>query len=439
MMTRLTEGFFRFGRLRDMCIVVIACACIVLTQTKPAESQATLNIAAVVNDEVISVYDLSQRILLVVTLSNLPNTQQTHQQIAPDVLRRLIVEKLRLQEAKRLEIEVPDGAIQQAKDDIAQKHGIPAGKMDEALESQGIDPQTLTQQIRAELSWIETVRALFRRLVSISDQEVDDRLAQMRANAGKTEYLLAEIFLAYDGKPRAEVETFARQLRDEIVRGASWQQLAQNFSQSASAQQGGDIGWNLAEDLDPALRTLVKNMRPDEPSMPIAAEDGVYLLLLRETRTAKGIEVDDSDIRLGIQQLHMDIPDNASPQTVAEITQKATELASSAETCKALDSIASVEASPSSGYLGEFNLSEINTQMRSMVENLQVNDISQPLRTSNGVIVLMVCSRQIKGGTDPIAAAREKIEREILNRRLSRMADQHEEKLRRQAFIDIRL
>jgi hypothetical protein len=51
----------------------------------------------------------------------------------------------------------------------------------------------------------------------------------------------------------------------------------------------------------------------------------------------------------------------------------------------------------------------------------------------------MVCSRQSEGGVDPIAAARERIEREILNERLSRMASQHEDKLRRQAFIEIRL
>lgn len=438
-MMRLIQGFLRFGALRYLCVATIACAGITFTQLRPAQSQSTLNIAAVVNDEVISVYDLSQRILLVVTLSNLPNTQQTHQRIAPDVLRRLIVEKLRLQEAKRLEIEVPEGAIQQAVDEIAKKHGIPAGKMDQALEAQGIDPSTLRQQIRAELSWIETVRALFRRLVTISEQEVDDELAQMRANAGKPEYLLAEIFLAYDGKPQAEVVNFASQLREEISRGASWQQLAQNFSQSASAQQGGDIGWNLADELDPALRPVVAKMETGAPSQPIAAEDGVYLLLLRDTRTAKGIDADDSAVTVGIQQLHLGIPQNASPQTVAETTQKAAELAAGAGSCKALASIAEAEGSPASGYLGKFKLSEINQQMRTMVENLQVNEISQPLRTADGVIVLMVCTREVEGGTDPVAAAREKIEREILNRRLSRMADQHEEKLRRQAFIDIRL
>lgn len=424
---------------RLFCAAILAGTCLALVQPKPGHSQATLNIAAVVNDEVISVYDLSQRILLVITLSNLPNTPQTHQSIAPDVLRRLIVEKIRQQEAKRLEIEVPDQAIQRAIDDIAKNHGIPAGRMDEALERRGIDPTTLRQQVRTELGWIETIRSLFRRLVSISEQEVDDELEHLRANAGKPEYLLAEIFLAYDGKPRGEVQSFAQQLRSQIKGGASWQQLAQNFSQASSAQQGGDMGWNFADELDPAVQPVVKNLPKGETSEPIVAEDGVYLVLLRDTRTAKGIDVQAGDVTVGIQQLHLNIPKNATAQTVAEITQRAAELAGGAETCKALDSIASAEGSSSSGYLGEFKLSELNPQMRGLVETLQVNEASQPTRTENGVIVLMACSRKVRGGEDPVAAARDKIERDILNRRLTRMADQHEDKLRRQAFIDIRI
>ena len=74
-----------------------------------------------------------------------------------------------------------------------------------------------------------------------------------------------------------------------------------------------------------------------------------------------------------------------------------------------------------------------------MIQSLEVGGVSQPIRTADGVIVLMVCSRQSEGGVDPVAAERERIQREILNERLSRMASQHEDKLRRQAFIGIRL
>ena len=92
-----------------------------------------------------------------------------------------------------------------------------------------------------------------------------------------------------------------------------------------------------------------------------------------------------------------------------------------------------------SGYLGEFSLDKLNPQFRNMVASLQPNQVSQPLRTNNGVIVLMVCSRNTAEGGDPIAEAREMIRLQLLNERLSRMARQHEDKLRREAFIDIRL
>ena len=74
-----------------------------------------------------------------------------------------------------------------------------------------------------------------------------------------------------------------------------------------------------------------------------------------------------------------------------------------------------------------------------MVQSLQVGESSQPFRTADGVIVLMVCDRISQGQKDPLAEARSDIETRLLNQRLSRMASQHEEKLRRQAFIDIRL
>ena len=424
---------------RLLCLIACVAVCATVMPPRPAHSQGTLKIAAVVNDEIVSVYDLSQRILLVIAFSNLPNTPQNQQRIAPEVLRRLIIERLRLQEAKRLEIEVPEAAIKRSIADMEKQRNIPPGKMDAALLQKGIDPETLHQQVLAELAWIDIVRALFRRLVTVSEQEVDDVMERMRQNAGKPEYLLGEIFLAYDEKPRSEVEQVAQRLHAQLGAGASWPEIAQNFSESASAERGGDMGWNLAEDLGPVLGGVVSRLQPGQMSSPISTDDGIYLMLVRDKRVAKGIEINDDDLTLGIHQLHLPIPQNADPQTIAGITAKARELAASADTCKAFASIASSAGSKKSGFLGKFKLDQLNPQFRSMVETLNANEISQPLRTADGVIVLMVCSRESQGAQDPIAAARANIEARILNRRLSRMAAQHEEKLRRQAFIDVRL
>src|SRR2546423_879453 len=64
----------------------------------PARPQGEMRIAAVVNDEVISAYDLAARIHMVAVSSSLPDTPEVRQKIAGQVLRSLIDEKLQLQE-----------------------------------------------------------------------------------------------------------------------------------------------------------------------------------------------------------------------------------------------------------------------------------------------------------------------------------------------------
>lgn len=425
--------------LKRVSVAASLCIALVFGQLNVAHSQATLNIAAVINDEVVSIYDLSQRIELVVLFSNLPNTQETHQRIAPGILRRLVIEKLHLQEAKRLGLEVPEAAIQSSISNIEKNKNLPVGSMKSMLESRGIDIETLRQQVRAELAWIDVIRSLFRRLVNVSEQEVNDVLNKIRENAGKPEYLVAEIFLAYDEKPRTEVEQIAQRIYSQIGAGASWPQMAQNFSESASSKNGGDLGWVLAEDLGPVLSGAVAQLAPGQASSPITTNDGVYLLLLRDKRIASDIAPTNADVKIGIHQLHLALPENANARQIADATNRARELASGTSACPAFASLAKTEGSERSGFLGEFNLDQLNPQFRSMVGTLEVGGVSQPFRTADGVIVLMVCSRESKDGADPIAAARERIEREILNERLSRMASQHEDKLRRQAFIEIRL
>ncbi|MDP4796886.1 MAG: peptidylprolyl isomerase, partial [Rhodospirillales bacterium] len=282
----------------------------------PAQSQNSLNIAAVVNDDVISIYDLSQRILSVITFSNLPNTVETQQRIAPDILRRLIAEKLRLQEAKRLNITVPDEDIKKAIDDLERQNKIPSGQMDQMLLSHGVDPESLKQQLVAELSWIGVISTLFRNVATVSDQEVEDVITKMKENAGKPEYLVSEIFLAYDEKPKNEVIQIAQRIHAQLTAGASWPQIAQNFSESASAKDGGDLGWNLASDLGQNIGSIVSRLEPGQMSSPVTTDDGVYILYVREKRVAKGIEASPEEVTLGIQQLHLNIPANANSQTV---------------------------------------------------------------------------------------------------------------------------
>ncbi|MBU2090789.1 MAG: SurA N-terminal domain-containing protein, partial [Alphaproteobacteria bacterium] len=83
--------------------------------SQPAVAQGTaLRIAAVVNDEIISVLDLDIRISLTIFGAGMPNNQETRQRLAAQVLRGLIDERLQMQEARRLNITVSEAEINEA-------------------------------------------------------------------------------------------------------------------------------------------------------------------------------------------------------------------------------------------------------------------------------------------------------------------------------------
>ncbi|MGE0284054.1 MAG: SurA N-terminal domain-containing protein, partial [Rhizobiaceae bacterium] len=72
------------------------------------------HIAAVVNDEVISVYDLNARTRVIMSSTRLPDNAETRRRLVPQILRSLIDEKLQLQEAKRLNIGVTNEELAEA-------------------------------------------------------------------------------------------------------------------------------------------------------------------------------------------------------------------------------------------------------------------------------------------------------------------------------------
>src|SRR4030095_16398355 len=106
----------------------------------PSGGAPQLGIAAVVNDEVISVFDLISRVRLVMLSSNIADSPETRQKIAPQVLRSLIDEKLQLQEAKRQSVTASDDELAKGLEQIEKQKNRRAGQLPEFLNTRKNDP-----------------------------------------------------------------------------------------------------------------------------------------------------------------------------------------------------------------------------------------------------------------------------------------------------------
>lgn len=420
-------------------LTFLALAAFTLAALSPRAAHAqdgSLGIAAVVNDDVISVLDLETRVNLVIGTSNMQNTPEARARITPQVLRALIDEKLMLQEAKRVGIQVTQGDIDLGMQNIAQGNRTSIDGFKEMLRQWRVPLNTMYARIEADIAWSTFVSQFLARTLKVGEEEITDEIERLRANAGRPEYLLAEIVLPVDQPGQdGEIRQLAGRLLQQMQAGAAFSALAQNFSAAPSAAVGGDMGWVQAGHMESNVLNAVLRLKPGQVTPPLRTLGGYSLIMLREVRTSPGLGQGDSTLTLS--QLHLQAPKGADPATLNGLAARLGDLTRGIRTCERLEAVGQQQGSLLSGPLGQIKLSNLPDAMRAVLAELPVGQPSQPVATGGGLAVMMVCARQVEELNMDVV--RERVGQFLLNQRLNVAAQRQLRDLRRAAFVDIRL
>ena len=408
--------------------LLIPSTLILTVMASPGLAQNTLRAAAVVNDEVISMLDLAMRTRLAILASGLKNTPEVRKRFRNQVLRSLIDERLQMQEAKRLDISVDESQLEEAIGRLASQNKMSREQFLAVLSDNDILPNALLDQIRSEILWRSLIQRRLQPSIEISNEEVEEVVTRLQSSQGHIQYRVSEIMLGVDSMLEdEEVRRAAERLVEQLRQGASFTALARQFSQSATASVGGDLGWIEEEQLPEELADALGRMRPGQLDGPIPTFGGYYVLLLRDRRR---ISVGDATISL--KQILLDLPPDASADQQQEATTLAAELRSRIEGCEGFDELARQYGSPGSGDLGTLKMSEMPRELREIVGPLPIGQPSTVLRVPAGLSILLVCSRDFDG------IDRERIRQSLVNQRLDMLARRYLRDLRRSASVDIR-
>ena len=393
-------------------------------------------IAAVVNDEVISVGDLTSRLRMVMLSSNLTDSPETRQRVAAQVLRTIVDEKLQMQEAKRQNVTATDEEINKALAQIEKQNNMQAGQLDQVLKSHGIERSALVDQLTASIVWTKLVRRLVSQTNVVSDEEIDYALKRARETANEPQSRVAEIFLAVDNPQQEdEVRRLAERLTEQMKQGARFSAVAQQFSQSATAAVGGDIGWVRPEQLSPELGKAVAQMRPGELSPPIRAGAGYYLVLVLNRRSGRSAGPEDSLVHL--VQIVFPLPPQATEQVRRAAIVEAQGARTAAKNCDELLKIGKEKGSAQLSSEGRLRVDQVTPAMRNIVLGLEVGQTSPPIAQKNGVGVIMMCEKAAPSA--PTVPTRDEIAETLMRQRLETLARRYMRDLRRTAFVDVRV
>lgn len=251
-----------------------------------AQSSSAGSIAVVVNEDAVTMSDVEDRVTLIVRSSGMPDNEEMRSKIRPQVIDVLIEEQLKLQEAERLGVEVSQEQIDQGFAQLAKQNNASPEQFREMLRRSGININTMYRQIRSQIAWGGVIQKSIRPRITVTEADVEDALARLRSNLGKSEYHVAEIFLPVENPAAtSEVSSLAAKLSQDMQAGrVPFPRVAQQFSKSAGAAQGGDLGWIQQGQLDQDLEAVIMQMDVNQISRPVKGVGGYHIFFLRDKR-----------------------------------------------------------------------------------------------------------------------------------------------------------
>jgi len=299
----------------------------------PVRAETFDSIAAVVNNEAITCFEIQQDVN---NLQRRLKESGASPVAVSELMARAqsdhITSTLQAQEARKLEVTVDDDELNSAIANIEASNKLLPGQLKLALAQQGLDFDTYKKNLREQILNSKLVNIAVRSKLQISEESMHEYYRKYMDNSGsRREVQLAQIFVALPSEPSPEQVAMARNKVKDIYRqlqaGKDFAHLASLRSDAPDAKKGGDMGWflpgGIATRFASALELPVGGI-----SNPIRSPAGFHILTVRAERMHESEAVSGSHDEVHARHILLQIPKTADEATRAKIMNRAQNIAS---------------------------------------------------------------------------------------------------------------
>lgn len=408
-----------------------------------ASAQQVLDrIVAVVGNQIILESELSTQMDLYVSQMRVNlRSEKERSQLRKELLEQMINDKLLLAAAKKdTLIEVTTKEVDEAVQNQMKKvkSEFTEEEFKAQLEAEGLTEKELKKKYREQIEsqmLIDRLVASKLRNVSVSTREVKDFYQTYKDSipdqpeAAKLSHILVAIKTSQATSD--SLKGRAERVRDLARAGEDFGKLASLYSDDPTAERGGDLGFFKRGDMIPKFEQAAFSLDSGEVSDVIQTEFGYHIIKVEGKR-------DDQ-----VHARHILILVRSSPGD----TLRAEELADSlygelqrgadfAELAKQFS--ADEESRKMGGELGWYPVAQMSPEFKEGVQDLQIGQISRPLKGPAGIHILQVLDRKEKRKVsleDDWDAIKDMVRR----KKTSELVSQWVEKLRQDIYVEIRL
>lgn len=345
-------------------------------------------IIAVIDKKAITEKELEDRIRLVLFTSNQSDTPAMRNKMRMQILESMIIEKLQLKAATDGKVVVSKKDIHQAIENIAAQNNMQHDQLMQMFKDNNISIQSLKDRLHAQLAWDAIIHYGLGG-INVSEKEIDKALHAEKAS--DTIFDVSEIILyPSDASKKAQTKKQADDIVQQLKAGASFNALAQQFSQSTTARSGGHLGRLSSANLSLELLSALNNMQ-DADVRIIEIPKGLQIIRLNSKNKITENTASTVSFKVALipfdegmpEQQQYDIQSKINAlrlsTSVSQFMKSSSDMGFAIKTVEALD----IEKATSKEFAA-------------MLTQAKVGEILKPIRYEDGLQVIYITKKAIK-------------------------------------------
>jgi len=405
-------------------------------------SQLIDRIVAVVNNEVITQRDLTERVGLVESQLKRQGTPLP----APDVLERQVLERviadrLQVQLANQSGVRVDDLQVDRTLTLVAEQNKMTVADFRRSLEEKGVPYEKLRADMRNEIMISRLREREVDSKIQIAESDIDNFLQEAQSEEANVQFDLSHILVRVPENASPEVVGTrlkrAQEALAEVRGGADFAQVAVSYSDGPDALKGGGMGWRDQDRLPEIFVSALRKMRPGDMSDILRSPAGFHILKLNARRgdAVGAFMLEQTHARHILVRINELVSEPEARRKIVLLRQRIADGSDFAELAR-LNSDDTASATRG-GDLGWIVPGDLVPEFDRAMGQLKVDELSAPVRTAFGYHIIQVLERR----TADLSADRKRIEaRKVLrDRRAEESYQDWLRQLRDRAYVEYRL
>ena len=242
----------------------------------------TNKIVLKVENEIITNYEVKNKILTSLVLAGDEITQENINKLKKQALESLIQNKLKIIELKKYKINKNNSQVNSYLNLVSEND---ITKLQNKFENNNLDYNLFLEEVEIQTMWQNFIYLFYKEKIEINENSVDEELKKIIENENKIqEFNISEIEIMIEES--ANIDQIILDLNEKIKK-EGFEITALKYSISSSANNKGNLGWISSKVLSREIFNVLKTMDIGQISYPIKRQNSILFLKLDDVRTVK--------------------------------------------------------------------------------------------------------------------------------------------------------